>query len=160
VIRLGLIWMSRFRTPGAHGTRSSVSHCSSTSCAVLKTHAHVPSTRDTHVLQCVYRGRNARACAFPTETWHMSEDVIGGTDLPAVGQLPRQAAERMGSGRRRHSDWVKGLNARPWGVVETVHAGVRSGQRRRWCAPANLARPLAGNVAVMAAERIGDIGPS
>ena len=35
--------------------------------AVLETHVHVPSTRDTHV-QSVYRGRNARARAFPTGT--------------------------------------------------------------------------------------------
>ena len=32
----------------------------------VETHVHVPSNRDPHVVQHVYRGRNARARAFPT----------------------------------------------------------------------------------------------
>ena len=64
------------------------------------------------------------------------------TDLLAVGRLPRQSAERMGFEQVDALGSGQRIERAKWGVVETVHAGAPSGQRRRSCAPANLARPL------------------
>ena len=73
-----------------------------------------------------------------------AKDVVDGTDLLAVGRLPRQAAERMGFEKVEALGSGQRTERATSDVVETVHAGAPSGRdRRSSCAPANLARPLA-----------------